>query len=130
MPAIPPSVHDDESIAGFVRNKMIPSFETWVAIEGDVIIGLLALEDDWVNQLYLLPGRTGEGIGSELLSLAKDRRPAGLQLWAFQSNTRAVAFYGRHGFVAEAWTDGDNEEGAPDVRLVWRRPSGRQLRQT
>lgn len=120
VPAIPPSVHDDESIAGYVRNRMIPTCETWVAVEGGVVIGLLALEDDWVEQLYLAPGRTGEGIGAELLALAKARRLAGLQLWAFQSNVRALAFYERHGFVAEAWTDGDNEEGAPDVRMRWR----------
>ena len=120
VPAIPPSIHDDESIAGFVATKMIPTFETWVAVEGSAIVGLLALHDDWVNQLYLAPARTGQGIGSELLSLAKAQRPAGLQLWAFQSNVRAIAFYERHGFVPEAWTDGDNEEGEPDVRMRWR----------
>jgi hypothetical protein len=32
---------------------------------------------------------------------------------------RARRFYERHGFVAEATTDGDNEEGAPDVRYRW-----------
>jgi ubiquinone/menaquinone biosynthesis C-methylase UbiE/GNAT superfamily N-acetyltransferase len=120
VPAIPPSVHDDASIAGYVRTKMIPILETWVAVDAGRIVGLLALEDDWVGQLYLAPDRTGEGIGAELLSLAKAKRPAGLQLWAFQSNVRAIAFYERHGFVAEAWTDGDNEEGAPDVRMRWR----------
>lgn len=119
VPDIPPPAHDDTSIAAFVRTKMIPTFETWVAVEHGVIVGLLALDDEWVNQLYLAPERTGEGIGSELLSLAKRRRPGGLQLWTFQSNLRAIAFYERHGFVAEAWTDGDNEEGEPDVRLRW-----------
>ena len=120
VPAIPPSVHDDESIADFVRTKMIPTFETWVAVEDGMIVGFLALDDDWVEHLYLAPERTGAGIGSDLLALAKRRRPGGLRLWAFQSNARAIAFYERHGFVAEAWTDGDNEERAPDVRLRWR----------
>ena len=120
VPAIPPSVHSDESIAGFVRHKMIPTFETWLAEEHGSVVGLLALDGEWVAQLYLAPDRTGEGIGSQLLALAKAQRPAGLQLWAFQSNVRAITFYERHGFVAEAWTDGDNEEGQPDVRLRWR----------
>ena len=120
VPAIPPSVHDDADIARFVASKMIPELETWVAVEGDAIVGLLALRDEWVDQLYLLPGRTGAGIGSALLDLAKAQRPGGLQLWAFQSNVRAIAFYEGHGFVAEAWTEGDNEEGAPDVRMRWR----------
>lgn len=120
VPAIPPSVHDDASIAVFVRDRMIPGLETWVAVDGSTIVGLLALDDDGVDQLYLAPDRTGEGIGSKLLALAKAQRPGGLQLWAFQSNVRALAFYERHGFVAEAWTEGDNEEGAPDVRMRWR----------
>ena len=120
VPAIPPSIHDDASIAVHIRTKVIPLSETWVAVEDDVIVGFLALHDDWVDHLYLAPTRTGERIGSDLLSLAKARRPSGLQLWAFQSNVRALAFYERHGFVAEAWTDGDNEEGQPDVRMRWR----------
>ena len=119
VPAIPPSVHGDEDIARFVRTRVIPTYETWVAVERGTVLGFLALHDDWVEQLYLLPGRTGEGIGSQLVALAKAQRPAGLQLWAFQSNVRALAFYERHGFVAEAWTDGDNEERAPDVRMRW-----------
>ena len=64
---------------------------------------------------------TGRGIGSALLDHAKARRPDGLDLWAFQSNTGARRFYERHGFVAVAETDGDNEEGAPDVRYRWSR---------
>ena len=39
---------------------------------------------------------------------------------------RGLRFYERHGFTAVEWTDGDNEEGEPDVRMVWRRP-GRDL---
>ena len=42
-----------------------------------------------------------------------------MQLWAFQSNTGALRFYERHGFVAVEETDGDNEEGAPDLRMRW-----------
>ena len=42
------------------------------------------------------------------------------QLWTFQSNHGARRFYERHGFVAVQHTDGDNEEGAPDVRYEWR----------
>ena len=120
VPAIPPPVHSDESIARFVRTKLIPERETWVATDGAAIIGLLTLDGDDIDQLYLAPERTGQGIGSELVTLAKRERPAGLELWAFQSNDRAIAFYERHGFVAEAWTDGDNEEGEPDVRMRWR----------
>ena len=62
---------------------------------------------------------TGQGIGSRLLERAKAERPDGLDLWTFQANTGARRFYERHGFVEVARTDGDNEEGEPDIRLRW-----------
>ena len=43
-----------------------------------------------------------------------------LELWTFQANTRAIAFYRREGFVEAARTDGSgNDEKLPDLRLVW-----------
>ena len=65
------------------------------------------------------PGLDRTRLGTRLLDVAKAERPAGLDLWAFQSNTGARRFYERHGFTAVAMTDGDNEEGAPDVRYRW-----------
>ena len=73
-----------------------------------------------VQQLYILPGYQGIGIGSALLALAKVRRPGGLRLYAFQRNARARAFYERRAFVAIAFGDGSgNEEGEPDVLYEW-----------
>ena len=69
------------------------------------------------------PDWTGEGVGSRLVDLAKEQRPDGLDLWTFQSNTRARRFYERHGFTEIERTEGDNEEGAPDVHYRWMRGS-------
>jgi ubiquinone/menaquinone biosynthesis C-methylase UbiE/GNAT superfamily N-acetyltransferase len=118
VPAIPPGVHDDDDVRRHFA-MLVEEREVWVA-EDEAIVGLLVLHDDDVDQLYLEPNRTGEGIGSALVEHAKAQRPEGLQLWAFQSNTGARRFYERHGFVADRMTDGDNEEGAPDVHYWWR----------
>jgi hypothetical protein len=45
--------------------------------------------------------------------------PEGLQLWTFASNASAQRFYERHCFVETRRTDGDNEEGAPDILYAW-----------
>lgn len=119
VPAIPPSVHDDDDVRGWVRDVLVPTGGVWLAVEGDDVVGFLALAPGWVEHLYLDPDRTGEGIGTRLLDHAKAQQPDGLDLWAFQSNTGARRFYERHGFVAVDETDGDNEEGAPDVRYRW-----------
>jgi GNAT superfamily N-acetyltransferase len=68
----------------------------------------------------VLPDWTGRGIGARLLDLAKVLRPDRLELWTFAANIGARRFYERHGFLAVDATDGDNEEGAPDVRYEWR----------
>jgi GNAT superfamily N-acetyltransferase len=123
VPAIPPSVHDDDDVRHHFATVVLPTREVWVADDpDDGIVGFLVLHDAWVDHLYLAPGRTGQGFGSRLLDLAKAERPDGLQLWAFQSNLGARRFYERHGFGAARMTDGDNEEGAPDVLYRWPAP--------
>jgi GNAT superfamily N-acetyltransferase len=120
VPAIPPSVHDDDDVHHHFATVVLPEHEVWVAEDADAgIVGLLVLHDGWVDHLYLAPDRTGQGLGSRLLELAKERRPEGLELWAFQSNLGARRFYERHGFAAVRMTEGDNEEGAPDVLYRW-----------
>ncbi|MBZ9867930.1 GNAT family N-acetyltransferase [Mesorhizobium sp. CA15] len=84
----------------------------------ECIVGFIAAQDEWVEQLYLDPAWTGQGIGSRLLAQAT----AGMslvKLHCFQANTGARRFYERHGFRAEAFGDGStNEEGLPDILYV------------
>jgi GNAT superfamily N-acetyltransferase len=118
---IPPLVHDDESVKVWVTQVAIPRLECWLAErEPGALVGMLVLEDDWIDQLYVDPGLTGLGIGAELIALAKRERPDGLRLWTFASNERAQRFYLRHGFHEVDRTDGSaNEERAPDVMYAW-----------
>lgn len=121
-PLIPAPVHDDEDVRRWMRDDFFPRAEIWFAVdEDDTPLAILALEgDDWLEQLYVLPQAQGQGIGRALVEHAKRERPAGLQLWAFASNTPARAFYEANGFVAVESTDGTgNEEQAPDVRYAW-----------
>jgi hypothetical protein len=85
--------------------------------DGGALVGLLVLDQDRVDQLYVEPTLTGRGIGSELIGLAKRARPQGLRLWTFESNLGAQRFYEKHGFRPIERTAGDNEEGAHDISL-------------
>jgi ribosomal protein S18 acetylase RimI-like enzyme len=119
--AIPPSVHPLDDMRRWMRDIVFASFDVWVADAGDEIVGLMVLgRPDWIEHLYIDNRFTGAGLGSRLVALAKQELPEGIQLWTFQSNVGARRFYERHGFVPVQWTDGDNEEGAPDVRFEWR----------
>jgi GNAT superfamily N-acetyltransferase len=91
----------------------------WVAERASTVVGVLALTDGWIDQLYLDPLVWRRGIGRRLVDIASQRQPNGLQLWTFQANTRARAFYEALGFTGVEHTDGaGNEERAPDVRYV------------
>jgi len=93
----------------------------WLAeSEEGELLGILVLDDDWVDQLYVDPSWTGCGVGARLLGTAKRERPCGLRLWTFVSNRRAQRFYERNEFVEVERTDGNNnEEGAPDIQYAW-----------
>jgi GNAT superfamily N-acetyltransferase len=114
--------HPDDDVRRWLATELLPRNETWVAVDGDgIAIGLMALSDAMVEQLYVAPGWIGRGVGRRFVDLAKERRPAGLDLYCFQVNGRARHFYEREGFRAIAFGDGSgNEERQPDVRYAWR----------
>lgn len=115
-----PELHDDEETLGWIADTVIPNQEVWVANRGDTVDGYLAMSGTELNDLYVRPGQQGKGIGRALLEKAKELSSGELQLWTFQRNDRARAFYERHGFVAVEMTDGEgNEEREPDVRYAW-----------
>jgi GNAT superfamily N-acetyltransferase len=116
---IPPSVHPDSEVRAWVQDHLLPEAEVWLVAD-PLPCAVLALGDGWIDQLFVSPGRTGQGWGSLLVELAKSRCPDGLQLWTFESNVRAQRFYEGHGFAVAERTDGSgNEERAPDLRYVW-----------
>ncbi len=116
-----PLAHTDDQVRAWIRDTLVPAGATWVAVDGDAVVGLLVAAEGDLDQLYVAPDRLGEGIGRRLLELAKERSPGGLQLYTFQVNERARRFYERNGFTAEWFGDGSaNEEGQPDVRYAWR----------
>lgn len=124
VPDIPPLTHHPASVGWWVRTRLLRDAEVWVAETPEGLVGLMALvPPDSLDQLYILRAASRQGLGSRFLSVARHRFPEGLQCWTFQSNTGARRFCEHHGFIPVEWTDGDNEEGEPDVRYVWR-PGG------
>ena len=97
---IPAPMHSDDDVRNWFAGHVVPDTELWVAIDhAGGLVGILVLDGDWIDQLYVEPSMTGQGIGSQLLALARRQRPHGLRLWTFVSNVRAQRFYERHGFV-------------------------------
>lgn len=95
----------------------------WVTVSetAEDVLGFIARDGDDIHALYIDPEARGQGIGSALLASAMQHEDH-LTLWTFQANTRAQAFYERHGFAPVEHTDGSgNDEGLPDIRYHWQR---------
>ena len=110
-----PKLHTRDEDLGFVRGLLL-THVVRVGFAGG--LGFLARRGGEVSALYLAPEARGKGLGKALLEEAKAL--GHLQLWAFQANHRARAFYQREGFAEVRLTDGaDNDEKLPDVWMEW-----------
>lgn len=115
-----PTVGSDAEIRAFVVDRMVPERETWVAEVGGRIVAVMALDGDMVEQFYVSPAEQHCGVGDAMLAHAKQLRPGGLRLFAFQRNAPARRFYEARGFIAKEFTDGaTNMEREPDVLYQW-----------
>ncbi|MCG8588338.1 MAG: GNAT family N-acetyltransferase [Proteobacteria bacterium] len=104
----------------YFREVVCPRCQVLVAELDGQLVGLLALEDQFIDQLYVDPRFQGRGVGSGLLARAKELSPAGLTLYTFQRNQAARRFYERHGFRAIAFGTSPAPEREPDVKYAWR----------
>ena len=119
VPAIPPLVHLDEAAKKHFVETVMPSAEVSVVETNGAVSGVLVLNGNWIEHLYIDPGWTNHGFGTALIEQAKVECPEVLELWTFESNRGAQRFYERHGFRTVGGTDGDNEEGEPDIHYRW-----------
>jgi ribosomal protein S18 acetylase RimI-like enzyme len=113
-------VHTDAEtrdwFAGIVGDR--PS-AWWVARQGGRVVGYMLIDGEYLDHLYVRPEAQGCGVGSALLRKARSLSPRRVALVTFQRNANARAFYEKHGFRPFRFTDGENEEGEPDVHYVW-----------
>ena len=68
----------------------------WVYDDG-VVKGFIQIEKEEVRKLFVEPALQGKSIGSDLLQYAIAEKNVNC-LWALEKNTKAIAFYKRHGF--------------------------------
>lgn len=101
------------------RQVIRPLCEIWVAVDEGRIVGYLALDGSYLDRLYVDPKDHRKGWGSELVTLAKRRCPAGLTARTHQENLGAQALFERHGFEAVDFGVSPPPECAPDVLYQW-----------
>lgn len=113
-----PVVHTDDQAARHFF-EVVERSAVEVAVADGAVIGFATVRHGWLEHLNVLPAHQSAGVGSRLIDWAKETSPGGLDLWVFQRNNRAHALYLAHGWRDVLCTDGDNEEGQPDIRMHW-----------
>ncbi len=66
--SIPPIVHTDVEVDQWFAQVVLANAEVWVAAASGEVIGLMVLNDEWIDQLYVDPAETGKGVGGALLA--------------------------------------------------------------
>ena len=119
MPYLVRPHSDDEIRAWFASCVGDRPSAWWVARQTGRVVGYMLINGEDLDHLYIHPDSQGQGIGLALLDKARSLSPRCVALATFQRNTRARAFYEKHGFRAVRFTDGENEEREPDVHYGW-----------
>jgi ribosomal protein S18 acetylase RimI-like enzyme len=104
---------------GFFCNVIAAQNELWVAVDGQTIVGFLAINSTVLNYLYVDPPAQDRGVGTLLLSKAQELLPGGFTLFTHQRNEKARAFYERRGLRAVAFGISPAPESEPDVKYAW-----------
>jgi len=103
----------------YFRNQILKKDHIWIVEIDHRPAAFMAMENEFMDQLYVHPNYQRSGIGEALLEFARSRSPQHLWLYTLQSNMNAQAFYEKNGFVAEKF--GISPEGEPDVEYHWRK---------
>jgi len=105
----------------YFRNHVLKENQIWVVTIDEHPVAFLAMNHDFVDQLYIHPNYWRQGIGNALLNFARTRSPEHVWLYTLQVNVNARAFYEKNGFVAEKFGVSPPPESEPDVEYHWRK---------
>jgi GNAT superfamily N-acetyltransferase len=87
--------------------ELIAAGTTWVAVDDDVVVGLVVLQDEpadlLLENIAVAPQAQGRGVGSQLMEFIEDearRRGFGsIRLYTHEKMTENIAYYLRRGYV-------------------------------
>ena len=105
----------------YFQNYVLKNNKVWVVELANRPVGFIAMNKDFVDQLYIDPDYQRRGIGKILLDFAREQSPDHLWLYTLQVNVNARAFYEKNGFVAEKFGVSPPPESEPDVEYHWRK---------
>lgn len=105
----------------YFQNFVLKNNRVWVVESENHPVGFMAMNKDFIDQLYIDPDYQRRGIGTLLIDFAREQSPEHLWLYTLQVNFIARTFYEKNGFVAEKFGVSPPPESEPDVEYHWRK---------
>lgn len=111
-------VHSFEDHVFFLNHIMSMDNKVYLAIDDNKVVGILASNDNEINQLYIHNDYQGKGLGKRFLEIAKANSIGRLTLYTFEINHKAQRFYESNGFKIIG-RGHENEESLNDIKYEW-----------
>ncbi len=108
-----------EMDCAFFREHILPDNQVWVVEADGRPVAFMAIKDDFIDHLYVLPDCWRMGVGGALLAHARTLSPERLRLFTLQINLNARAFYEKNGFSAYQFGVSPPPESEPDIEYRW-----------
>jgi GNAT superfamily N-acetyltransferase len=105
----------------YFRDHIVKNNQVWVVEAAQQPVAFMAMNKNFIDQLYIDPVHQRRGVGQALLNFARERSPDHIWLYTLQINVGARAFYEKNGFVAEKFGISPPPDNEPDVEYHWRR---------
>lgn len=96
------AAHTTQRQTEYLRDELAKGKALWMLLD-PLPVGLVSVDHDVIENLYVLPEKQGRGYGTTLLhfAMAQCSRPS---LWVLSSNKGAYRLYSREGFVLSGRT--------------------------
>jgi RimJ/RimL family protein N-acetyltransferase len=111
-------IHSFEEHVAFLNNILSKNNKIYIGIHNAKVVGMIAFNENEVNQLYIHIDYQGKGLGKRFLELAKTNSKGRLTLFTFEVNHKAQRFYEKNGFkiIGSGY---ENEENLDDIKYEW-----------
>jgi ribosomal protein S18 acetylase RimI-like enzyme len=111
-------IHSFEDQVFFLNHILKKDNKIYIGIHNNKVVGMIAFNENEINQLYIHMDYQGKGLGRKLLELAKANSKGRLTLYTFEVNHKAQRFYENSGFkiIGRGY---ENEENLDDIKYEW-----------
>ena len=101
------SEKDFQAIKQIVASMDFREIELYCLLESETVIGFIGISNQKIEMLFLLPEKTGKGLGKQLVEFAVHKLYA-TKVDVNEQNTNAVSFYTNYGFVVTERSETDD----------------------